>query len=200
MPRFMAWAIMLGGLLLAGCAAGDRQPDPESSEVAGQADRAREQPASATAESGREAVAAACAAFVERGLVSLGETRADLFSAIGSPDSITAIPVPNQFVEGQIDTVFRLRYDGLTVFVDRVSGGPEFISSVVVTNDRYLTVPGIRIGMTWEELVARLGEPKPVGDDLFEYNCGPSIGPDEPVSVRIRDGRVEEIHFTYYTG
>ncbi|HEX7051712.1 MAG TPA: hypothetical protein VF188_16020 [Longimicrobiales bacterium] len=136
--------------------------------------------------------------FVQHGLRPIGSSRREIIASLGEPDSIQAEPVANRYVPGQTDTIFELSYDGLTATIYHVSGGRDILSEVVVSDNRHLRDPAVRIGMPWPEVRRRLGEPWDASDSTFTYQCLSCMGADAPVNIYVRDGVVTAIEFAYY--
>lgn len=136
--------------------------------------------------------------FIRRGLAAIGETRREIRSVLGPPDSVAASAVPNRHVPGETDSIFHLHHDGLTARIHRVYDGRELLSQVAVRDDRHLREAIIGIGMPWREVRERIGEPAGRRDGAHVYECESCGVVEEPVLITVRDDTVAEIRFTYY--
>ena len=75
------------------------------------------------------------------------------------PRSQSAKPTPNEYVQGQTDTVRTYVYDGLQIEAYEVSEGRTFIRRVDVTSGDYGTSSGLSVGETRAALESVLGTP-----------------------------------------
>lgn len=136
--------------------------------------------------------------FIRSGLIEIGETREEIQSTLGEPDSTTRRAVENRHDPSRTDTIIRLHYDGLTARIHRPADLDDLLDQVTVRDDRYLQQDAIRIGMPWSEVRSRLGEPEGERDGGYLYACG-TCGPvSEPIVVVVDDGVVSSIRFDYY--
>ena len=136
--------------------------------------------------------------FVTEGLDPVGRTRAEIRATLGEPDSVRHEPVANRHIADRTDTIVTLHYPTLRATVYAVTGGNDLLQSVRVTDDRHLRDPAIRIGMPWEEVRRRLGEPHDREGDVPVYWCRRCTGAEHPVRFHVVDGRVRAVEFTYY--
>ena len=142
--------------------------------------------------------ASAADRFVTEGLAPVGRTRAEIRDALGEPDSVRREPVANRHVPDQTDTIVTLHYPTLRATLYLVTGGGDLLQSVRVTDDRHLRDPAVRIGMPWEEVRRRLGEPHDREGDVPVYWCRSCTGAEHPVRFHVAGGRVRAVEFTYY--
>lgn len=93
------------------------------------------------------------------------------------PRSRRAEPTPNQYVEGQTDTVRTYVYDGLRIEAYEVSGGRTFLRRIDVTSGEYGTASGLAVGETRADIEAILGTPFQEDGEVAAYLTGPEPTP-----------------------
>ena len=153
------------------------------------APEADETPATSTA------LPAGCAGL-ERTLLTFEPERAGLRTAFGAPDSVVAHAVPNRHVPGVIDTLFTLRYPGLTVEIHKPGEGHDLAAGVTVEDNRYIAFPRIGIGAPADSVTALLGAPTSRKAQSLIYDCGEEV--NQPVTFEVQNGRVQRIVISYY--
>jgi len=91
---------------------------------------------------------------------TLGWTTAELRERLGPPVSLTIEPVENRHVEGQIDEIRTVSYDGLVLMFYKVSEAPEreLLMSISLTSSYYEVGWGLKVGVEKERVRAVLGE------------------------------------------
>jgi hypothetical protein len=184
----MRWQLMLAVLLVTGCSGGTTPAG---------------QPAAAGATGGRAGAPAGatagerCAAFVANGLAVAQRTRAELREEFGAPDTVIARTEPNRHVPGATDSLFAVRYPGLTVEIRKPASGGDMAERVTVTYPRNLTYAEPGIGARETRVVELLGEPTTRETGRLTYECG--TGPAPPrVSFVIENAAVSEVVFAFY--
>jgi len=110
------------------------------------------------------------------------EDDADLLTDLRAPRTQRTEPVPNEYVEGQVDTVRTYVYDGLRIEAYEVAGGRTFIRRVDVTDGSYGTASGLSVGETRETIERVLGRPVRDGGRVVVYEAGPE---PTPTSVEV---------------
>lgn len=133
---------------------------------------------------------------LERHLVPGYESRAALARVFGSPEGVDVSTEPNRHVVGAIDSLFVVRYPGLTAQFRRPEGGDDLTSFLSVIRSDYLRYPSIGIGAEADRVTDVLGAPGASDAERLVYDCG--RGPSQPVHFRLSDGSVEGIEITYY--
>lgn len=100
-----------------------------------------------------------------------------MLSDLRAPRSLTAEPVENRHVAGQVDTVRTWTYDGLVIEAYEVSGGPTFIQRVAVTGVDYGTASGLAVDEPRAALEAVLGPPVEETGATAVYETGDPAAP-----------------------
>ena len=117
------------------------------------------------------------------GGISLNITRAE-FLAMMTEDPVDTVVVEDE-VLGFVETT--LRYEGLdVVFLDDVC------FSIRVTDERYSTARGLRIGDSADTVISLYGEPQNRYEDHWGYEFG-GTEDYEVFSLTVQDGIVVEI-------
>lgn len=175
--------LVLGGIAAA-CADGERLDRTERDEVAG---------------------ADGPISLVERiydyGL-SFGEGRSEIEGTLGAPASVDTSLEPNRHVRDATDSLFVLRYDGLTFELNRP--GPvdgELLTSVAMTAaDRDLP-GGVRIGATMQnDLADDLGAPatRSRGDTVVLSYLPPGVAADRFVEFHLVGDTLRRVRWVPY--
>ncbi len=94
-------------------------------------------------------------------------------------------PVENRYVEGQVDSVVTLVYDGLGIEAYEVTGGRTFVRRLAVTDGSYGTDSGLSVGEARDDLEAVLGPPVAVAGDIVTYQDAETVAEPEPPRVEI---------------
>ena len=124
-----------------------------------------------------------------------------LTAAFGEPDSLVVRTARNEYDSTRVDTLRAAVYrNGLRAEFYDIPSGAEFITSAEIRSDRYLRDRTIRIGMPWEEVLARIGPTRADSGDPLLYWCGSCSEPGRNVVFEVADGRLRAITFGYYTG
>lgn len=140
-------------------------------------------------------------AYVQEGLLLPARSRDGLRDALGEPREIRAHPMENRHDPAVTDTLVTWNYPGVDIHLHQVGdGGPEFLSEVEVTDNRYLRYPAAGVGVARDTIRALLGPPSEMpGQDGDLYECGSCEGAPEPVTFRYDDkGRVRAVLFSFY--
>lgn len=122
-----------------------------------------------------------------------------LLLRLGTPETIETEPVPNQYVEDQIDTLRTLVYPGLQALVYDVSDEAKtFLVRLSLFSTQYATPEGIRVGLSEQRVTEKLGPPTrrkaSKGDLIYQET---EATPTSMV-VRVRNGRVVQIQWEFY--
>ena len=134
--------------------------------------------------------------FLRQGLIPVGDTRAEIVTRLGEPDSLRAEVVRNRHVPGVEDTLFTLFYPQLTARLHRPGGGGDILAGIEVWDDRHLRYP--LIGATRERVEEAFGAPEHAVGDRLTFACRTCVGADEPFEVLLEEGRVRSVRFPYY--
>ena len=122
-------------------------------------------------------------------------------AAFGRPDSLVTATARNEYDSTVVDTIRTAVYrEGLRAEFFTTRPESEFITSAEIRSDRYLRDRTIRIGMPWEEVLARIGPTRADSGDPLLYWCGSCSEPGRNVVFEVADGRVRAITFGYHTG
>lgn len=142
--------------------------------------------------------AVTCEDYVESGLAVRAGTREEFRAELGEPRRLESETEPNRHDPALTDTLFRLEYPGLAAWIRRPARLNDLLERVEVTDNRHLAYPELGVGAEAEAVVAALGEPDERTDARLVYACDPGPGPEEPVWFLVEDGRVDEVHFSFY--
>lgn len=179
--RRLAWMV----LFAAACAPDGAPPEDAPGRVEVAEDR--QEPA---------AVEAIACEDLARTILAVEPARASLRRQFGAPGSVTATTEPNRHVPDRVDSLFVVRYPGLTASLRKPGGGEDMVDAVVVTESRFLAHPAIGMGTREERVLATLGEPTRRTAESLVYDCGEHV--EEPVTFHLRDGLVLRIEIDYY--
>jgi len=122
-----------------------------------------------------------------------------LLKRLGVPRATETEPVPNQYVEGQVDTLRTLDYTGLEALVyDVTDDTRSFLVRLTLSSTQYASPEGLRVGLAEEQVIERVGPPtrRDAADGTLVYEESGST----PTSmiVRVREGRVVQIDWEFY--
>lgn len=141
-------------------------------------------------------------AFVREGLLLPARDRAGLRETLGEPGEIRTHPMENRHDPAVTDTLVTWSYPGVEVHLHQVgNGGPEFLSAVEVTDNRYLRYPAAGVGVPRSRIHELLGPPAEgsTGGEGDTYECGTCEGAPEPVTFLYGpDGLVSSVVFSFY--
>lgn len=175
--------LILGGITAA-CADGERPEGTEPDEVAGADGRI-----------------SSIERIYDYGL-SFGEGLSEIETTLGAPASVDTSLEPNRHVRDAIDSLFVLRYDGLTFELNRP--GPvdgEFLTSVAMTTaDRELP-GGVRIGATTRaDLADDLGAPASTRSrgDTVVLSYAPTGAADRFVEFHLAGDTLRRVRWVPY--
>ena len=121
-----------------------------------------------------------------------------LLRRLGPPRTTEAEPVPNRYVRGQVDTLYTLAYTGLEALVyDVTDDTTSFLVRLSLSSTQYATPEGVHVGLREEQVLDEIGAPtrrNASEGELVYQESGPM--PTSMV-VRVRDGRVVQIDWTF---
>jgi len=124
-----------------------------------------------------------------------------LLGRLGAPRTTERRTVPNQYVDGQVDTLRTLVYTGLEALVyDVTDDTTSFLVRLSLSSTQYATPEGVRVGFSEAQVVDAIGVPtrrNPSEGELIYQESG-----SMPTSmvVRVRDGRVVRIDWEFSFG
>lgn len=136
--------------------------------------------------------------FTQRGLLPLGDDRAQIVQTLGHPDSIDSRMVPNRHVPGVQDTLYTLHYPGLAIHLHHPGGGRDLLSEIVVSSNRYLRYASLGIGVPEDQVRRVLGPPDEERGQALTYRCRSCRGAGGSVEIFLGSGRIDYIRFNYY--
>jgi len=134
---------------------------------------------------------------------SFGKSRVALRQVLGAPVRVGAMAVPNDYVEGVVDTAIGVWYSGMVFSLWR-SGvtGRELLESVEVVGSSLSLPGGIRIGHSTTAGLSRLlGAPadtRASGDTVVLSYLAGGIGPDEFVEFHTVSGILRKVFWRFY--
>jgi len=124
-----------------------------------------------------------------------------LLRRLGAPRTTERRTLPNQYVDGQVDTLRTLVYTGLEALVyDVADDTTSFLIRLSLSSTQYATPEGVRVGFSEAQVVDAIGAPtrrNPSEGALIYQESG-----SMPTSmvVRVRDGRVVRIDWEFSFG
>lgn len=120
--------------------------------------------------------------------------------ALGRPQVRTATARPNEFVEGQVDSIVVTRFTrGVTLTHYKVASGPSFLIEIEATAAGQFGSE-IDVGTSWSTVLQRFGEPQGWLDGEPFYVCGRGCGPraEDQAIFSVDDDRVVRIRIAFY--
>ncbi len=136
---------------------------------------------------GQQRGPAAVSALYEAG-IELGTTREGILARHGQPESVEVRTAKNLHVPGAVDSLFTLRYDGLTFHLNRPGPVERDLLTKIRLMNQQMTLPGgLRIGETRSaDATKRLGAPDAVdsvGDTIRNEYAVPGLGAENRVAL-----------------
>jgi hypothetical protein len=124
---------------------------------------------------------------------------ASLQRQLGPPRRVEKRPVPNQYVEGQVDTLRTLVYTGLRALVYDVTDTTKtFLVRLSLSSTQYATPEGLRVGLSEQQVLDQLGPPTRRNASVGELIYQETEPTPTSMVVRIREGRVVQIDWEFY--
>lgn len=134
--------------------------------------------------------------FVNRGLAVPVDSREDLRSRLGAPDSLAEEVVPNRHVPGVMDTIYTLYYPEVVARIHHPGGGGDLVSMVEVGSNRHLRFP--ILGLSVDRVDEAFGRPDEASDSSLVYYCASCVAGNDPVEIVFVDGEAKRVRFNYY--
>lgn len=126
-------------------------------------------------------------------------THASLIQRLGTPQRVESVPVANQYVEGQIDTLHTLVYTGVEALVyDVTNESKSFLVRLSLSSTQYATPEGLRVGLSEKRALDRLGPPTRRNDKDGELIYEETEPTPTSMVVQIRNGRIARIDWEFY--
>ena len=132
--------------------------------------------------------------------VGLGSSHAQVLRRLGRPISSKREKIPDDFgVCGGSYTSLRLRYHGVEIELMGDLRGRHFqVISMEVTSPKLLIAPGLRIGITEEEMRFKIGAPfQEKTESGFRILNYVTKGNEGGAGLYIRDGRLVKVQWDY---
>lgn len=122
-----------------------------------------------------------------------------LVQRLGVPQRVETEPIANQYVRGQIDTLRTLVYPGMEALVyDVTSEAKTFLVRLSLSGDQYATPEGLRVGLTEERVIDKLGPPTRRNSATGELIYQETEATPTSMVVRLQEGRVVQIDWEFY--
>jgi hypothetical protein len=122
-----------------------------------------------------------------------------LLRRLGAPRAVQTEPVPNRYVQNQVDTLRTLVYTGMEALVYDVTNDPKtFLVRLSLSSTQYTTPEGVRVGLPEERLLEQIGPPTRRNAAQGEWIYQESGPTPTSMVVRVRDGRVVQIDWEFY--
>jgi hypothetical protein len=135
---------------------------------------------------------------VEHGLLA-SDSRLEVASRFGQPDSMTSHSVINRHIPSQTDSIVDLFYPGLHLTYYVVGANKkEFLQKAVVSDNRYLKYSQFGIGTAEISVLRFLGEPSERESGKYRYDCARCIGAESPMYFYFDRGKVARIEYSFY--
>lgn len=190
--------LLTGSLLLSACGASEpalqtyTDPLPYDTLAVENAERLPAAPATPPPRS------AAVAHLIDKALRTDGSiSRPELVQRLGLPLHTTVETVANQYDSSRTDTVRTLVYRGLRAMLYETSPR-TFLIRLVLTDHRYLSPEGLRVGMPPQQVVSTIGPPtahdRRAGELIYaEHDTMPTA-----LILTVRRGQVTKIAWEFY--
>jgi len=121
-----------------------------------------------------------------------------LLRRLGAPRTTEKRPVPNQYVDGQVDTLRTLVYTGLEALVyDVADDTTSFLVRLSLSSTQYATPEGVRVGLSEKQVLDEIGAPTRRNASEGELIYQESGSMPTSMVVRVRDGRVVRIDWEF---
>lgn len=121
-----------------------------------------------------------------------------LVQQLGTPQRVETEPVANQYVRTQIDTLRTLIYGGIEALIyDVANESKAFLVRLSLSEARYMTPEGLRVGLTKQRVIDILGPPtrhnSSEGELIYQET------PPKPTSmlIHMRNDRVTRIDWEF---
>lgn len=193
------WILLLtGSLLLSACGTSEpalqtsSDPLPYDTLAVEEAERLPAAPATPPPRS------AAVAHLIDKALRTDGSiSRPELVHRLGLPLQTTVEAIPNQYDSTRTDTVRTLVYPGLQAMLYETSPR-TFLIRIVLTDERYVSPEGLRVGMLPQQVVSTIGPPtahdQRAGELIYaEHDTMPTA-----LILKVRRGHVTQIAWEFY--
>lgn len=126
-------------------------------------------------------------------------TRTALLRRLGPPLRTTIEPVSNPYQSGQTDTVRTLTYPGLRAMLYETTPRVRtFLIRLTLTDERYATPEGLRVGMPPARVRATIGPPTTHDERAGELVYAERESMPTALILTVRHGRVTEIAWEFY--
>jgi hypothetical protein len=126
-------------------------------------------------------------------------TRRQLVGRLGAPTGVEHEPVANTYDPEQVDTLRTLQYPGLSATVYDVTREPKaFLIRLAVTDARYESPEGLRVGASADAVVDRVGPPTERRAGGAEWVYRENRSAPTAMIVSVDDGRVAQIVWEFY--
>jgi len=121
-----------------------------------------------------------------------------LVRRLGAPQHVEEEPIANQYVRGQVDTLRTLVYNGIEALIYDVTSGPKaFLVRLSLSAPQYATPEGLRVGVSEERVVEKLGPPTrrnvAAGELIYQETEATPIS----MVVQVQGGQVVQIDWAF---
>lgn len=121
-----------------------------------------------------------------------------LLQRLGPPRTTETETVPNQYVRGQVDTLYTLGYTGLEALVyDVTDDTTSFLVRLSLFSTQYTTPEGVQVGLSEEQVLDEIGAPTRRNASEGELIYQESGSMPTSMVVRLRGGRVVQIDWEF---
>lgn len=194
----------IGALLFLSACSGSKEVQDEPVSVAQPppaADRTREEDAPKAPSKPPERLPATATVeqFVQDALRSAGAVSyRELVRRLGAPQRVDEEPVPNPYDVESVDTLRTLYYDGLHAAIyDVTSEAKSFLIRIALTDRRFTSPEGLRVGDPQQRVLEQVGPPtERGGSGQFIYQEDTSM--PTAMIITVRNGRVAQIEWEFY--
>jgi hypothetical protein len=122
-----------------------------------------------------------------------------LLKRLGAPQDIQTEPVPNQYVQGQVDTLRTLVYPGIEALVyDVTNDAKTFLVRLSLSSTQYTTPEGLRVGFSEQRVIDELGPPTRRDASRGELIYQETEPTPTSMVVRVENGRIVQIDWEFY--
>ncbi len=107
--------------------------------------------------------------FIDKGLeFKLGKTRKEMIENIGTPVKVETQTVENRHVQGLVDTIYELSFDGLYIGIYDTRG-KEIILYHKITSPKYKVKYGLNVGVSVDKVREVFGKPQEEQENQLNY-------------------------------
>lgn len=122
-----------------------------------------------------------------------------LLQRLGPPQRVQTETIANRYVRDQVDTLRTLVYNGVEALVyDVTSEAKAFLARLSLSDARYATPEGLRVGLSEKRLTEKIGPPTRFNDEEGTLIYQETTTTPTSMVVHVQDGQVVRIDWAFY--